>query len=270
MGTYSVVQILTDMTNNASASKGARTLIERRHPHIFWSGCMANTSSLLMKDIAHSIHSSLFFIGDCYEKAKGIVKYIKNHFSALHIFRTFSSLDVIKVNKTRFGHHYIILERIAHVKNALINLVLSVEWDKLKKGGVRENMEHDGVRQIVLDDDFWKQLKTILAFTKPIWQMIRFCDSDKAILGEVYQRMEDMLGYIQIALKHNVEMYQVIQKLVTGRWEKMNQPLHALAYVLTPYYYSESWLTSFSPTGGKMKKTRDYQHSQTTYFEVVD
>ena len=79
-----------------------------------------------------------------------------------------------------------------------------------------------------------------------------------------------MYGYIQIALKHNVEMYQVIQKLVTGRWEKMNQPLHALAYVLTPYYYSESWLTSFSPTGGKMKKTRDYQHSQTTYFEVVD
>lgn len=51
---------------------------------------------------------------------------------------------------------------------------------------------------------------------------------------------------------------------------EMNQPLHALAYVLTPYYYSESWLTSFSPTGGKMKKTRDYQHSQTTYFEVVD
>lgn len=68
-------------------------------------------------------------------------------------------------------------------------------------------MEHDGVKKITLDDDFQKQLKTILAFTKPIWQMIHFCDSDKAILGEVYQRMEDMFGYIQIALKHNVEMY---------------------------------------------------------------
>lgn len=50
----------------------------------------------------------------------------------------------------------------------------------------------------------------------------------------------------------------------------MNQPLHALAYVLTPYYYLESWLTSFSPTREKMKKPHDYQHSQTTYFEVVD
>lgn len=58
VGTYNVVQILTD---NASACKAAGTIIERRHPHIFWSGCMAHTLSLLMKDIANSMHPSLFF-----------------------------------------------------------------------------------------------------------------------------------------------------------------------------------------------------------------
>lgn len=50
----------------------------------------------------------------------------------------------------------------------------------------------------------------------------------KSIIREVYQRMKDMLRYIQIVLKDNLEMYQFIHNLVTGQWEKMNQLLHAL------------------------------------------
>lgn len=39
-------------------------------------------------------------------------------------------------------------------------------------------------------------MKTILVSTKPIWQIIYFCDSNKAIIGEVYQLMQDMSVYI--------------------------------------------------------------------------
>lgn len=87
-------------------------------------------------------------------EGKGNSKVYKNYSSALHISRIFSSLDVIQVKKTKFGHHFVVLERIARVKNALINLSLSEEWEKFKKGGARATMEHNVVKEIVLDDDF--------------------------------------------------------------------------------------------------------------------
>ena len=41
---------------------------------------MAHTLSLLMKDIANSKQPSLLFVEKVYQRAKGVVKYIKAHF----------------------------------------------------------------------------------------------------------------------------------------------------------------------------------------------
>ncbi len=98
--------------DNASNYKAFEDIIQDRHPHILWSSCMAYTPSLLMKDLAQSSHLGLSFLSDCYEKAKGVLDDIKNHTFVLHIFRTFSVLDVIQVNKTRFAHHYAVFEHL--------------------------------------------------------------------------------------------------------------------------------------------------------------
>ncbi|XP_059628538.1 uncharacterized protein LOC132271233 [Cornus florida] len=267
VGTYSVVQILTD---NASTCKVAGDIIQARHSHILWSGCMAHTLSLLMKDIANSTNPLLTLVGTCYAKAKGVVNYIKNHSFALYIFRTFSALEVIQVKKTRFGHHFVVLDRLFRVKNALISAVLSEEWEALKKGTSRSKLEHDQIKKIVLDDEFWKDLKFVLSFTKPIWNMIRFCDSDRAVVGEVYQRMEDMLGHIEAALSNKFEMCTEVKALVIARWARMNLPLHTLAYVLTPFYYSNSWLTSVGPNGKERMKPHANLFVQGSYLNVVD
>ncbi|KAF9613789.1 hypothetical protein IFM89_011513 [Coptis chinensis] len=72
--------------------------------------------------------------------------------------------------------------------------------------------------------------------------MIHFCDSGKAVIGEVYQRMSDMLSEIKEALLDHWELSDIMEDLINFRWEKMNRPLHCLAYVLTPHYYSQAWL----------------------------
>ncbi len=146
------------------------------------------------------------------------------------------------MKKTRFGHHYAVLERLFRVKNGLISMVLNDEWEELKKGSSRSNLEHDQVKKVVLDDEFWGQVKFILSVTKPIWLMIHFCDFDKAVVGEVYQRMEDMIGSIEEVLQNNRDLYKTVENLILERWRKMNLPLHTLAYVLTPFYYSQTWL----------------------------
>jgi hypothetical protein len=48
VGPSNVIQVITD---NATNCKGARKIIERAHPNIFWSGCLVHTLNLLMHDI---------------------------------------------------------------------------------------------------------------------------------------------------------------------------------------------------------------------------
>ena len=51
VGLSNVIQVITD---NAANCKGAGKIIERAHPHIFWSGCLVHTLNLLMHDICQA------------------------------------------------------------------------------------------------------------------------------------------------------------------------------------------------------------------------
>ncbi|OVA06539.1 hypothetical protein BVC80_1739g23 [Macleaya cordata] len=149
-------------------------------------------------------------------------------------------------------------------------MVLSEEWEKIKSGSSTSNFQHQDVKNTILNEDFWHKTKTILSFVKPIWEMIRFCDSDKAVMGEVYQMMEDMLGSIKEELSNDFDLYHLVEGFVLQRWEKMNLPLHSLAYVLTPFYYSQAWLTSLGPGRERRKKPHADHHIGILYLDVVD
>ena len=85
----------------------------------------------------------------------------------------------------------------------------------------------------VLDGHFWQQVRYILQFTKPIYIMIRFADTDRLVIREVYEQMDSMQGQIKdIVEPKDVILYDHIHKLVVKRWDNLNVPLHALAYVL--------------------------------------
>ena len=150
VGPSNVVQVITD---NASNCKSAGGIIKRKHPHIFWSGCLAHTLNLLMKDIAKCDHPSLSFFDETYIKGKTVVKYIKNHSSCQFLFKTFSALDLLKAKKTRFGHHFIVLQRLVTVRASLVSVALSNQWESLRRGASAPD-QHDTVQKTVLDDDF--------------------------------------------------------------------------------------------------------------------
>ncbi|KAL5731797.1 hypothetical protein ACHQM5_004494 [Ranunculus cassubicifolius] len=181
------------------------------------------------------------------------------------MFDTSSRSDVDAVIKTRFGSHYVMLERIVRVKRHLINMVLSEEWGKIKKGWSKQNTDSDHVRKTVLDEDFWESAKFVLSFTKPIWLMIRFCDSDKSVIGVVYPKMRIMLEKIKAVLADNAGICEAMEKLVISRWEMMNRPLHSLAYVLNPYFHSQAWLK-----GDQGRKPHADPYVAAVYLGTVD
>ena len=57
-----------------------------------------------------------------------------------------------------------------------------------------------------------------MEFTKPIYTMIRFADTNKPMIGEVYEQMDTMLGQIKdIVHKDDPNLYTLIHNCVCTR-----------------------------------------------------
>jgi hypothetical protein len=101
--------------------------------------------------------------------------------------------------------------------------------------------------------------------------MIRFADTDQSVIGEVYEQMDSMLGQIKdIVQPRDAILYDHIHKHVVKRWDNLNVPLHALAYVLTPKYYSSSSLAQLAPEGGERRKPHTDPEVQNGYMLALD
>ncbi|KAF8377072.1 hypothetical protein HHK36_030445 [Tetracentron sinense] len=115
------------------------------------------------------------------------------------------------------------------------------------------------IKEWVTSDCFWDSVRLILKITKLIFQIIKLCDKDGAVIGEVYEGLEDMLGKIKDNLKDVEEesLFLDIQRIVNARRKKMNVPLHSLAYALTPHYYDSKYIASPAPGGRKRSRPID-------------
>lgn len=83
--------------------------------------------------------------------------------------------------------------------------------------------------------------------------------------------MDTMLGQIKDSVQpRDVTLYDIICIEVERRWEKLNIPLHALAYVLTPKYYHTSWLQIAAPGGGVREKPHQDPEVQDGYMQALD
>ena len=81
------------------------------------------------------------------------------------------------------------------VTEALASMVSSESWQVLKDRATStfDRRDFQDVEGIVLDSQFWESVKFVLQFTKPIYHMIRFANTNKPIIGEVYDQMDNML-----------------------------------------------------------------------------
>ena len=85
------------------------------------------------------------------------------------------------------------------VREALASMVSSDSWHGLKDSAASASDRHDfqEVEDTVLDGHFQTQVKYVLQFTKPVYNMIRFADTDQSVIGDVYEQMDSMLGHIK-------------------------------------------------------------------------
>ncbi|KAJ9567218.1 hypothetical protein OSB04_003184, partial [Centaurea solstitialis] len=243
IGPSNVLQVVTD---NAANCKAAGREIEKVYRHIFWSPCCVHTLNLIFKDLSNEF----LWLRDTYKRGKAIVKYFLNHTHALSLFRENSNLELLKVAKTQFASHYILLKRLFDCREGLATTIVLNSWREYIKSG-DENTRILGAKVVdtIRDDFFWEDVENILAITKPIFLMIKFSDGEGPKMGEVYERMDNMLGEIKDVMKENKfsMYYDEIERIVVARWDKMTIPLHCLGFALNPRFYDRRYLEELAP-----------------------
>lgn len=243
IGSSNVLQVITD---NAANCKAAGKEIEKVHKHIFWSPCVVHTLNLIFKDFAVAFP----WMSDTYIRGKNIVKYFLNHSHAHSIFRNHSGLELLKVAKTRFGSHHILLRRLTQCRESLVTTIFVRAWkDWLNSGDERTKELGREVTATIKDEEFWDEIDNILAITKPIYRMIKFADGEGQKMGEIYEKMDCMIGEISDVMKNNKREsdHEKMNEIMISRWEKMNIPMHCLGFALNPYYYDVNYLQSPAP-----------------------
>eukprot|EP01018_Ginkgo_biloba_P015168 Gb_27556 [translate_table: standard] len=71
---------------------------------------------------------------------------------------------------------------------------------------------------MILDDQFWVDVKFIVDVIEPIISVIRYGDTDSPCLGEVYETFESMCEQVQtIADRKDKELYKTLEEKIHKR-----------------------------------------------------
>ncbi|XP_061352629.1 uncharacterized protein LOC133297483 [Gastrolobium bilobum] len=262
VGETNVVQVITD---NAANCKGAGQLIEQEFSSITWTPCVVHTLNLTVKNIcaAKNVESNQITYEECswisniVGDVVAIKHFIMNHSMRLAIFNEFVSLKLLSIADTRFASMIVMLKRFNLIKSGLQNMVISEKWNIYRDDNLGRARH---VKEKLLDDCFWDSVDYILAFTAPIYDMIRACDTDRACLHLIYDMWDTMIV--------KVEKANTIKR--GGGWKRA--PLFMM-WCIAFLYYSQQWLQEDSsrvPPHMDLELTQERQKCLRRFFPSME
>ena len=129
------------------------------------------------------------------------------------------------------------------MREVLFFMVVSPRWQTWKQSNSEKAM---WVRGTILDEAWWVQAELFVSIMEPLFDLLKLCDSDVPMLGDIYEGTDRMLERIQQILEEkDPVLFGTIKDIIISRWNKYNTPLHALSYALNPKYYDEAYLAKF-------------------------
>eukprot|EP00253_Pinus_taeda_P028015 PITA_28015 len=193
VGVESCVQIITD---NAPVCKVAGMIVEAKYPQVFWTPCIVHSLNLALKSIA----SDVLWIGSIIEDARHIRNFVQNHINALTIYKEYNNLSLLKIVDTRFASSFMMLKRLRGVKTAHGSMVISEFWSFWRQ---TDQAASKRVKDTVLDDAWWERVDLIIRIMDPIISLLRVADTEKPILGEVYEGWDSMIESVTSIILQN-------------------------------------------------------------------
>ncbi|XP_031101802.1 uncharacterized protein LOC116005702 [Ipomoea triloba] len=209
VGEGNVVQIVTD---NAANNMGAAKLLKEKRPLIFWTCCATHSINLMLESIA-----GLPRFKKVLDQAKTLTIFFYAHHKTLAMMRSFTKKrDIIRPGVTRFASAFLTLQSLLDKKIELKAMFTSNEWDECK---------------------FAKTVKGKHAFNTVLSQ------DKKPSMGFVYGEIMHAKEEIKRALNGVEKNYEPIIRIIEEKMKnRLDTPLHLMAYFLNPYYHYKDLL----------------------------
>ena len=155
------------------------------------------------------------------------------------MFNEFSKLKFLAIVETKFTSVIVMLKRFLLLKDSLVRMVISDKWSAYRED---DRQKARLVRDKVLDEDWWYQVKYIVEFTEPIYSMLRAADTDKPCLHLIYEMWDSMIEKVKSIIFNREGLgpldsspfFDTIDGILQQRWLKSSTPLHCLAHSLNP------------------------------------
>ncbi|VVB04140.1 unnamed protein product [Arabis nemorensis] len=229
VGESNVVQVVTD---NASNYVKARKLLMAKRPHLFWLPCAAHCIDLMLEDIGQipavkgAIKNCIFMNG-----------YIYSHTSLVNMMRRFTKARNLHIPAvTRFATIFITLGQYHKQKGNLRKLVTSQNWNDYKWP---KETEARKVKQIIMQDNFWRNVLYALKLRGPLVKVLRMVDGErKPAMGYMYEAMDRAKEAIAKAFNNREKDYKCAFEIIDQRWDcQLHQPVHAAGFFLNPKFH---------------------------------
>ena len=153
-----------------------------------------------------------------------------------------------RAKATRFAGKFREMQRLLRVKADLQQVVVSSEYNSHKFSSRGRSVDDDDeaeeldpsiggrVKSIALDEDnFWAPLVDILRVAMPLIKLLRMMDSNKPVIGKVYDRMF-LVGERLKSMEATVSWAKAMGEKHAARWEYLHSSFHAAGYALDPEF----------------------------------
>ncbi|CAA7038795.1 unnamed protein product [Microthlaspi erraticum] len=226
IGPQNVVHMVTDSAPNYKAAGGRLT---ERYPTIYCSPCAAHCINLILEDVGE-----LPLVKKLTSYASKITIFVNTHKHILNWLRNRPGWrEIIRPAETRFATSFIALQSLYAHKDYLQSMVVDEEFRKISRSEKAKL-----VKQLIFDDDFWKECFMVVQIMAPLIRLLRICDSDeKPSLPYVYEGMYRARLGVKKIFKKEKRLYKPYTRIIDSRWDKMlRRDIYAAAYFLNPAF----------------------------------
>ncbi|CAI5947881.1 unnamed protein product [Closterium sp. NIES-64] len=154
--------------------------------------------------------------------------------------------QVLKLAGTRFGTQFIAVQRLCEVRSALMQMVLSPEWQAWAKG---RKPPVEPFATMIMDAVWWKGAEFFVALPKIPFAVMRKIDSTaKGMMGRMYDLMLQLTEDINAKLEEEEEAGLLLSSsertevtnIVQKRWDhSMACAMHVVGRILNPVNQEE-------------------------------
>lgn len=230
-----VVYVLTD-----GACKKSWPIIEEACPWVTCGWCMPHVCDLLLEDIGR-----LPFFEKLFAEADELRKFVRGHSHVKSAYETHCETVMGRPGETRFNKNAIGLANLLRNRKALVATMgdaavlaamAKVKGDKLVGAHATLGALFAHLQALVVDEDFWARVEWALKVSKPIGQLLRFCEQDCATASKVHHAWFCVQETIEQMDGIPAELKTTILEKLRYRWDCGYNDIQGAGYVMDPQF----------------------------------